>query len=396
MNDLLDTLPGGVLVFNDDGVITFVNRALKGWLGYDDNQLEGKPFETILSRAGRIFYQTHFFPLIVLHDKADEIFLTLTGKNQEEIPVLVNCVRRHEEGVVRNVCVLMPVFQRKKYEAEILEAKRAAEMAQKENKALFDLTEKLELKTQELDKQYQRMLAINQDIVQFNKLVSHDLQEPIRKIKLFASMFSSGETDSLSARQRSAIAKIAMSAQRLHQLTLGLQQYVAVDTEKIHTVVDINEIVASAREKVIKKRNFSSFQVIHDRLPIIEGYPVQLELLFYHLFDNAVQFRKLDEDLVIQISHTVLEENVYRALLDKYKFEDHVRITVSDNGVGIDERYHDYVFQLVKKIEPSSEGLGIGLSLIKKIVDNHSGSIRVESTPEKGTSVQVMLPLAMR
>jgi sigma-B regulation protein RsbU (phosphoserine phosphatase) len=396
MTDLLNTVPGGILVFNDDGMITFVNDTLKDWLGYGDHELEGKHIETILSRASRIFYQTHFFPLVMLHSRAEEIFLTLTGKNNEEVPALVNSVRRSEAGLFRNVCVFMPVLQRKKYEAEILEAKRTAEKAQKENTELGELTAKLELKTQELDKQYQRMLAINQDILQFNKLISHDLQEPIRKIKLFASIFSSGRTDQLSQRQHSAIGKITASAQRLHQLTLGLQQYVAVDTEKTDTTVDLNESVNAALEKVRERRDFSSFQVVRDKLPAIQGYPVQLELLFYHLFDNAVRFRKPDEDLVIRISHTLFEENMYRALPDKYKFVEHVRIIVSDNGIGLDMQYQDYVFQLVKKIDSSSEGLGIGLSLVKKIVDNHSGTIRVESTPGSGTNVILVLPLSMR
>jgi phosphoserine phosphatase RsbU/P len=395
MNDLVNVVPCGILAFDDRGVIISVNKTLSAWLGYSCEELQEKSIESILSTPSRIFYQTHFFPLIKLHSKADEIFLALIGKSKNEIPVLSNTTRLLQGQDYVNVAVFMPIFQRKKYEAEILESKRAAENALKENKDIRELTNRLELKTHEIDRQYQKMVGLSEDILHFSKILSHDLQEPIRKIKLFSSILATSQSHDYTKRQISAIQKIDSAAERLRRLTHGLQEYVTIDAERISGNVDLNIKLEMAKGQVMRDRDFSSFQVIYDPLPEMEGYPAQIEVLFYHLLDNAVQFRKPDQDLVVHVTHTLLEENIYRKSPDKYKFADHIRIVFSDNGIGFDNQYSDYVFELVKKIDPASQGLGFGLPLIKKIVDNHGGTIELHSEPGKGTRVILVLPMQL-
>jgi sigma-B regulation protein RsbU (phosphoserine phosphatase) len=394
MDDILNQAPCGILVFCDDGKIVRINQTLGDWLGYDTNELEGKSIYTILSLASRIFYSTHFFPLVKLHTKADEIFFNLVTKEKKDIPVLTNTVRKQDGNSCVNIAVCIPVYQRKKYEEEILHARRSAEKALTENKALEAMTKNLEARTQELDRQVQTTAAMNQDVVQFSKIVSHDLQEPIRKIKLFANILESSETQD-ERRRASALQRIQASADRLAQLTMGLQQYVNIDRESNPREIDLNELVSVAMKNATRDRSFDALQIDSDPLPSIEGYPAQLELLFYHLFDNAIQFRNADEDLVINISSTLLEENLYRSIRDKYQFVEHLRIIFKDNGIGFDSQYSDYVFDLVTKAHTGRTGLGIGLALIKKIVDNHGGTVRIESEPGKGTSVFLVLPLRM-
>ena len=393
MEYLLNAVPCGILVFNDSGSIVSVNEVLAKLLGYQSSELQGKSIETILTVASRIFYSTHLFPMIRLHQHADEIFLTLTTREKKDIPVLSNSVRLAKDAGFENIVALIPVFERKKYEQEILEAKRAAERAVKENVELQALAQKLEARTQDLERQNQRINTINKDLVQFSKIISHDLQEPIRKIKLFASVLASEAKGGWSERSVSGLAKIERSAEKLRKLTHGLQEYVNVDTEDDYSKVDLQESLSSAVAKVKKKREFDSFQILSPALPSIQGYPVQLELLFFHLIDNCVQFRKPDVPLVIKIEHTLLDENIYRSIPDRYKFVEHVRMIFSDNGSGFDNQYNGYVFDLAKKAHTDSKGVGLGLALIKKVVDNHGGTIRIESTPGTGTRVIVVLPL---
>lgn len=394
MEDLVNLLPCGVLVFDDGGKILETNETLRQWLGFGQHDLEDKNIDTILTLASRIFYNTHFFPLIKLHSRAEEIFLTLLTQAKDDVPVLSNTVRREHGNKVLNICTFIRVFQRKKYEEEILQARRAAEDALKENEALQSLSKKLEMRTQELDQQLQRMVAINEDIVQFSKIVSHDLQEPIRKIRLFANMLEMKLPQSTEL-SRPVLGKIQSSADRLAHLTTGLQQYVNIDLTRGCSQTDLNEVLAAARHKVTRARAFPDLQLDSEPLPSIEGYPALLELLFYHLLDNAIKFRKPDQTLVVKVNSTLLDENIYRAIPDKYRFLEHVRIVFSDNGIGFDEQYKEYVFQLVKKIDPRSMGLGIGLALIKKIVDNHNGSIRIESHIGSGTRIFLVLPLRL-
>jgi sigma-B regulation protein RsbU (phosphoserine phosphatase) len=393
MDDLLDNAPCGYLSFRDDGRIVNVNKTLGDWLGYDPPALAGLNIDTVLTLSSRIFYNTHFFPLIRLHSKADEIFFSLMRKNRQDIPVLCNAVRRADKEAFLNHCIFMQVPQRKKYEEEILLAKRSAEEALRKNEDLAALSTTLESRTRELDNQFNRLLTINKNLMQFSKIVSHDLQEPIQKIQLFTSMLEGEETDE---NRRSTLAKIRTAAGGLKQLTAGLDEFIRVDTEKVYRPVRLNDVLKKAKLKAIENEDFKDFTLVTEPLPVVDGFEAQLVLLFYHLIDNSIQFRERSQKLVITVTATILKENVYRATPDKYQYTDHVRIVYTDNGMGFENKYHEYVFDLVKKVDPKSKGLGIGLSLAKKIVDNHSGSISARSDIGKGTAFTILLPLHLK
>jgi sigma-B regulation protein RsbU (phosphoserine phosphatase) len=308
---------------------------------------------------------------------------------------LTNAERRLENGVYTIHCIFIAVVQRKKYEDEILKAKREAEKALKDNKDLQSLKNSLESRTLELDRQYQKQLAIHQNLLQFSKIISHDLQEPLHKIQLFSDVVSRDPGNQLTEKTTSALQKINAAAERLRILITGLHEYISVDTEKIHTEVDLNEVISHAKAKAIARRKFDLFDLQYSPLPVIQGYRNQLELLFFHLIDNAIQFRDPGRRLKMEIACINLEENVYKVSKEKYKFEKHIRLTFSDNGVGFNPEYKAYIFELLKKINPVSDGLGMGLSLIKKIVDNHAGNLAVNSAAGKGTRFIIHLPLSL-
>ena len=126
---VLDTLPCGVVTFTDDGHIVEANQRLGELLGYAAEELPGRHVETLLTVAGRIFFQTHLFPMLRLHGKAEEIFLLLRHSGGADVGALANAVRReHPDGHVTQ-CVLLQVRERRKYEDELLRARREAEGA---------------------------------------------------------------------------------------------------------------------------------------------------------------------------------------------------------------------------------------------------------------------------
>lgn len=154
MDALLNTAPCGFLSFTDDGKIVVVNATLGKILDCDSDRLPGRYIEEILQLASCIFYQTHLFPLLKMHGKADEIFLSLKSRTGAVVPVLVTALRQVREGRVFNDCVFIPMNRRNEYEDQILRSKKAAEEAslQKDriNASLNDTRIALEAKEAEL------------------------------------------------------------------------------------------------------------------------------------------------------------------------------------------------------------------------------------------------------
>jgi len=129
IDELLNTSPCGFLSFADDGKILMVNATLLQLLGRETDELRGQKMESILPIASRIFCQTHFFPLLKLHGKVEEIYFSLRSKQGSDIPMLINAVRREKGGSFVNDCILLCIRQRILYEGEIIKAKKAAEAA---------------------------------------------------------------------------------------------------------------------------------------------------------------------------------------------------------------------------------------------------------------------------
>jgi PAS domain S-box-containing protein len=129
IDEVLNNAPCGFLSFTDDGLIVLTNVTLAQLLGYETDSLRGKKFEIILPIASRIFYQTHFFPLLKLHGKIEEIYFSLRAKEGHDIPMLINASRRCEGEDFVYDCIFIPILQRIQYEDEILKAKKAAEVA---------------------------------------------------------------------------------------------------------------------------------------------------------------------------------------------------------------------------------------------------------------------------
>jgi anti-anti-sigma regulatory factor len=140
MDELLNNAPCGFLSLADDGRVLAANATLLGWLGYEEGELTGRHFESVLPPGGRIFYQTHFFPLLKLHGRAEEVYLSLRPRAGGDLPVLANAARRERGGSPVNDCVLVPMRQRRRFEEELVAARREAEEA---NRLKDELIEEL-------------------------------------------------------------------------------------------------------------------------------------------------------------------------------------------------------------------------------------------------------------
>ncbi|MEJ7769256.1 MAG: ATP-binding protein [Chitinophagaceae bacterium] len=393
-DDLLQHAPFGFFSFNDQGIIVAVNARLCIDLGYDRDFLSHRKVEELFTLASRIFYQTHLFPLIKLHGQASEIFLSLLTKDKMEIPVLLNASRFDSGREVLNSCAYIIVSHRRKYEDELLQAKKAAEKALKENEELVKAKVELESNKEVLDRHISKLQQNNQELLQLNQVISHDLQEPIRKMAIFSNILEKEEAGLFSAKGSKALERIRASSTKVLQLMSNLQKYVAIGMDELtKSEVDLAVLIRHLQEEVLFEDKTGTVIFHTDPVPVVEGDRQQLKLLFYHLFCNAVQFRKAEADLIVYIHASLIQHNSFKATSNKFKYVNFVKIQVTDNGQGFDNKYHEYVFKILKKIDSASAGLGFGLAYCKKVVENHFGTIAVESTPGSGTCFTILLPL---
>ncbi|WNG50747.1 PAS domain-containing protein [Archangium minus] len=394
MDDLLSSAPCGLFSFTDDGSLVAVNETLLEVLGYARDELLGHHVELLLSLASRMFYETHFFPMIRMHGKAQEFSLSLRAKTGESVPVLINAVRKARPGGVVNHCAFMLVRERAKYEDELLKAKWAAEEALLSNEELTRAKQELEQQTRELDQKLRMLERRNQQLTRMSTILAHDLREPARKLSMFACLFTREDREGLSLTGQRSLDRIKAVSMKMEQLVTALHELVTLDvSDEPVEEVDLLEVVGNARQRVSEAAMTGSVTLRCAPLPMVQGRRRQLMMLFYELLDNAVKFRKPDTHPQIDIECQLIQDNSFRVMKDKYRYTDFARIVVADNGMGFDNRYSEYVFEVLRKLDANTPGLGMGLAVCHKVVENHGGSISVEAELGVGTRFTILLPL---
>ena len=385
IEQLIDQAPCGYFSFYDDGTLLQVNTTLATILKHESEALAGMNVETIFTLPTRIFFQTHFFPMIKMHGHAEEIFISLLSRDGEHIPVLLNAQRMEWKQRPITCCAFIVVNNRKKFEDELIAARKAAEKALQENTSLLKAKEALQVQAEKLEQQMRLVNSQHHEAKQFSHVVTHNLKEPLRKILLYSSK--------LQAESNSPVLdKLIRAADQMKVVVSGLQQYVWLN-EKTNefTHVDLDALVVKAANQVRSEQG-NDILVLHcESLSSLEGDAEQIELLLYHLLSNAVKFRR-GGAANVNISATILKQNTFRSVEEKYKYEDYMRLEIKDEGIGFESVYKEHIFELFRKLH-FTEGQGVGLALCKKIIDNHSGHIDAESQINVFTKIIVWLPL---
>lgn len=254
-----------------------------------------------------------------------------------------------------------------------IHAQKRIEEALKDNRELKEAQEKLRQSNEELQRK-------NNELEQFAYIASHDLQEPLRKIRNFISL--SQHNREAADKQDFYFSRINAAAERMSQLIKDVLGYSKAIKSEEFVPIDLNHIITEVKndfEFLIHER---SADIKNENLPVVYGSPVQLSQLFYNLISNAIKFARVAP--VVTISYTLVKE-------DDKTFH---KIVVSDNGIGIAANHVEKIFTIFKRLHPQNEypGTGIGLALCRKIVDNHAGRIEIASELGIGTQISVYLP----
>ncbi|MFD0798371.1 ATP-binding protein [Maribacter chungangensis] len=234
----------------------------------------------------------------------------------------------------------------------------------------------------------------NAELESFNRVASHDLQEPMRKIQMFISRISDKELDQLSEKGKTYFEKINSSANRMQSLIKYLLAYSRINkTKKDFVPVSLNETVDKVLEDLEERIQESNVEITVDTLPTLKAVPFQMEQLFNNLISNAIKYRGTAEKSKIIIDCKKIPRSKITDNFNK-KRKNYYRLSVIDNGIGFDQENAEQIFGLFERLHQRNEysGTGIGLAICKKIAENHSGHIVAESEKGKGSTFCVYLP----
>ena len=223
------------------------------------------------------------------------------------------------------------------------------------------------------------VLRSNSELQQFAYVAAHDLQEPLRSIVGFSELLQSSTKDSLEPKQQDQLKRVILASKRMQALISGLLAYARIETRgKEFTNCDLNDILKDCVSDLSSSINAKDAAIEIGDLPNILADRAQIAQLFQNLLSNALKYSKASP--VVKISCT--NDKKYH------------RFCFADNGIGMDMQFADRIFVIFQRLHTKSqyEGVGIGLSLCKKIVEKHGGRIWVESTDGKGTNVFFTLP----
>jgi len=251
--------------------------------------------------------------------------------------------------------------------------------------AIRDITnrKRAEEKLAAFSRQVQRS---NRELEQFASIASHDLQEPLRKIQAFGDRLQSKCGQVLGEQGRDYLKRMQSAAARMQafinnlltfsRLTAGSRTFVRVDLTQV-----VHEVLADLEDRVHQTEG----RVDVGQLPTVEADPMQMRQLLQNLISNSLKFHRPQQPPLIQVQGTILENGHNKSVC---------QITVQDNGIGFEEAYLDRIFEAFQRLHGPSEfeGTGMGLTICRRIVERHGGSITARSAPGQGAIFVVSLP----
>lgn len=360
---LSETSPLGVGVSSSEGVILYTNPSYERILGYDPGEIIGMKSSDLYWNPEERETWLNF-----MKDKGLVRDYEIRLKKKDGTPVWISIntspfIYGSKPAVMGTI---QDISSRKRFEEEL---KRNNEI----------LEERIRERTENLQMLNEALAKSNKELENFAYIASHDLQEPLRMVSSFTQLLEKQYGDKLDDTAKEYIGFAVDGAKRMYELINGLLAYSRITRkEELFTKVDLNKVIEEVKynlELVITERNCL---IESDNLPVVNADKTQMLQLFQNLISNGIKFSPEDP----HISITVRKE------------ESEYLISVKDHGIGIESQYFARIFQIFQRLHQRDrfEGTGIGLSICKKIVENHKGRIWVESEPGNGSVFHFSLP----
>ncbi|MGB3008667.1 MAG: chemotaxis protein CheB [Chitinophagaceae bacterium] len=272
-------------------------------------------------------------------------------------------------------------------------SKRKSEKLRLE-KAVAERTQELKEATESLENKNNDLLNMNRELEAFTYVSSHDMQEPLRKIQIFAGIILEKENENLSDSGKNYFRLMQQSAERMRQLIHDLLVFSHINAaERKFEIIDLNLIIEEVKKDF--KEEIAEKQAVIEVKGICKVHiiPFQFRQLMHNLIGNALKFSNPQIPPHIKImSRTIKYEKLNIEGLPPIK--EYCHISITDNGIGFEKEFSTKIFEVFQKLHSKDEytGTGIGLAIVKKIVDNHNGIITATSELNKGAIFDIYIP----
>jgi PAS domain S-box-containing protein len=352
--EILETMADALFVLDAEGRIRVVNGAVTTLLGFHESELLGRSIDTLepvdedvtISRTlGELTHRG------AIRDQ-ERIFRDRDGRH---IDVSVSISPVSEEDVERGAVVIArDIRERKRAEAELRSAMQHLEQS-------------------------------NRELEDFAHIASHDLQEPLRKIQAFGELLDSKHAAALAPQARDYIERMRSAAKRMQVLINDLLAFSRVATKGQPFVpVNLETVAREVAHDLELRTHEAGGHIDIGELPVIDADPLQMRQLLQNLAGNALKFQRDGVPPIVTIGSAVDDGKC--------------RISVTDNGIGFDEKYAERIFTMFERLHGRGkyEGTGIGLAICRRIAERHGGTIIAHSTPGEGATFIVTLPVKQR
>jgi len=235
-----------------------------------------------------------------------------------------------------------------------------------------------------------RLETANKDLDLFAFMASHDLQAPLRKIRMFSDRLLSDHRQNMNKDGQMYLSRIQEVSKRMQDLINDILRFSKISGEKeSFQEVDLNEVVKEVISELDGPIREKKAEIVLDPLPVLPVNAVLMVPLFSNLINNSLKYSKKQELPKIHIRHEAVPAG------GKDADPRYCRILIEDNGIGFDQKYAEQIFDMFRRLHPNAEyeGTGIGLALCKKIVEKHKGFISARGKPGEGAVFIVSLPL---
>ncbi|NES12516.1 MULTISPECIES: ATP-binding protein [Micromonospora] len=269
-----------------------------------------------------------------------------------------------------------PEFRRLADDIDAMRQKIARELDE-----VREARERIEWVNSQLQKQAEELTRSNRDLEQFAYVASHDLQEPLRKVASFCQLLQRRYSGQLDERADQYISFAVDGAQRMQRLINDLLAFSRIGRLTTgFTEVDLNKVMGDVAAQTDAARQYADAELTWENLPVIRGEEPLLTNLLANLVSNSIKFRRPDVPPRVHVSARLVE--------------DEWEITCQDNGIGIEPEFADKIFVIFQRLHSKDAypGTGIGLAIVKKIVEYHGGRVWVDTDAGEGTAIRFTLP----